>query len=66
MRIVITTASRCPQGILWAPHFRADGSCRCETRPDEEALKQELRRIEREARAAARQARTLLAELGER
>ncbi len=24
MRILITTANRCPQGILWAPHFRDD------------------------------------------
>jgi hypothetical protein len=30
VRVVIVQASRCPQGILWARHFRADGSCDCE------------------------------------
>src|SRR6266511_5115524 len=34
MRVVITTSKRCPQGILWAPHFRTDGACRCERQGD--------------------------------
>jgi hypothetical protein len=66
MRIVITAANRCPQGILWAPHFRADGSCHCERRHDEEALTGEFRRIDRQGRALARQARALLRRLGKR
>jgi hypothetical protein len=66
MRIVITTANRCPQGILWAPHFRTDGSCHCERRQDEAALTRKLRRIDRQGRTAARQARALLRRLGKR
>ena len=37
MRILITTANHCPQGILWAPHFRDDGSCRCDVLQDQDA-----------------------------
>ncbi len=44
MRILITTANRCPQGILWAPHFRDDGSCRCDVPQDQDAADPELDR----------------------
>jgi hypothetical protein len=66
MRIVITSSNRCPQGILWAPHFRADGSCQCEPRQDEDALTGELRRIDHETKAFARQARALSPRLDKR
>jgi len=66
VRIVITTSDRCPQGILWAAHFRADGSCHCEPRQDEDALTRELRRIDHETKAAARQARALWPRLDKR
>ncbi len=66
MRIVITTSNRCPQGILWAPHFRADGACRCERQRDEEALTRELGPIDSGGRTAARQPQALLRRLSER
>jgi hypothetical protein len=66
MRILITTSNRCPQGILWAPHFRDDGFCRCERRHDEQALTREPRSIDRETQAAARQARALSLRLDKR
>lgn len=65
MQVVIVQAGRCPQGILWSRHFRADGSCFCEVRDDEETLKAELRAVERIGRQVARQAREMLGELGE-
>ena len=66
MRIVITTANRCPQGILWAPHFRADGSCRCERQGDEEALTRELWPIDPEGREGRSASAGLLRRLGKR
>jgi hypothetical protein len=35
VRVTIVPAGRCPNGILWAPHFRADGSCLCEATVEE-------------------------------
>ncbi len=75
MRIVITTANRCPQGILWAPHFRADGSCHCEPRQDEEAPTRGqdeeaptrgLRFTDHETKAFARRTRALSPRLDKR
>jgi len=62
--VVIVQAGRCPQGILWPRHFRDDGSCYCEVRDDEEALKAELRAVERIGREVSKQAKRLLEELG--
>jgi len=66
MRVVITTSKRCPQGILWAPHFRTDGACRCERQRDAAALTRELGPIDTRGRTAARQPQALLRRLGER
>lgn len=37
VQVTIVPAGRCPQGILWAGHFRADGSCECEPEERTEA-----------------------------
>jgi hypothetical protein len=58
MRIVITTSNRCPHGILWAPHFRADGSCHCEHRQDEDDPTRARWSSNHETKAFARQAAT--------
>jgi hypothetical protein len=58
MRIVITTANRCPQGILWAPHFCADGSCHCEPRQEEDDPTRARGSSNHETKAFARQAAT--------